>query len=87
MTKGHEAGGPRRELEEHGRELPLRDPEQEPAVEPEQQPGLSCCPQLHPEQKPDGTSHFPVGSGPKINPDWSVLVESVGVERSGQSYV
>lgn len=35
---------PWRQLEQRGRELPVGEPEQEYAGEPEQQPGFSCGP-------------------------------------------
>ena len=37
---------PWRQLEQRGRELPVREPEQEQAGEPEQQPWLPRCPEF-----------------------------------------
>jgi RNA-directed DNA polymerase len=56
VSMGLETCRARRELEQPGRELPLRDPEQGRPVEPEPQPGLSCrsCPQLSSDE-PDGS--------------------------------
>lgn len=47
-TIGHEPRQPRRELEERRSELPLGQPQQEQARQPQRQPRLPSCPELTP---------------------------------------
>ena len=60
--QGLEPGQPGRQLEQRPAELPVGEPQQERAGEPEQQPGLPACPSSADaaEAVPDGTNCCPV---------------------------